>query len=217
MEKVVGTRISRQVQKYLPIVPLLILLIIILGDLTVPYYHTPPGADCSDYVIYDVYGLLKNTSISQSPCYISKMSVSDFRSLGKVKARKIIIVTHYFSSGKEVGLGTSDKPSVMTPLLHPISIFYLVKGTTPDNEEYLAVAPGIVSVSRSLDGKVIIIISCSKNVDKLASALIGNGADMVVTSNTPTLSPQKAVSLVKEAVNKNPENLCGMLFTCYGR
>ena len=216
MEKVTQT-IKGKKSLVLSIVPLIIIVLIVASDLTVQYYHTPAGAECQNYVIYDVYGLLENSTIANESCYYTGLSVSDFRALGKVKADKIIIVTHNFYQGKVTGLGTSDKASPLTPILHPISIFYLVKGETSDGETYLAVSPGIASLSAPLNGKTIIIITCSENIDEIASGILSMGADTVIVSNSPVLSPEEAVILAKKAINGDALTLCATpTFHCYG-
>lgn len=217
MGKKVG--LSNRQKNLLAFIPLIIVLLIVFNDLTVQYYHTPPKADaCSDYIIIDVYGLLKDTPISKNPCYVSGMSVSDFRALGKIKAREIIIVSHYFFSGKVKGLGTSDKVSPLIPFIHPISVFYMVKGKTPEGTEYIAVSPGMMTLSDKPKGKDIVIISCSAGIEKTAAALASSGANIVLVSNTPSLTKQKAASIVEKVLTeKDASMLCSsQLFTCYG-
>lgn len=216
MEKVKSI-LRRRRDLLLALTPLILLVLIVTSDLTVQYYHTPPGANCKDYVIYDVYGALKNTSISKNSCYFVGLSVNDFRALGKVKADKIIIVTHNFYHGRVTGLGTSDPVSPLAPILHPVSVFYLVKGETPDGKMYLAVSPGIAGLSLSLKGKTVILITCSENIDRIASGLIAMGARTVIVSNTPSLTPSQAENLVAKAISLDATSLCtSPLFHCYG-
>jgi len=197
--------------------PLFLALIVIANDLTVQYYHIPPGSECKDYVIYDVYGVLKDTDISKDPCYYTGLSVDDFRTLGKLETNKIIIITHNFYQGILTGIGTSDPASPIAPILHPISVFYLVKGITSKGEKYLAVTPNISSLSIPLNGKEIVLLVCSENIDKIATGLASMGAKIVVVSNTPSLTPEQAISLVKLSVQDNSTSLCSSpFFYCYG-
>ena len=211
-------RVRREkVWNILTLIPIAIVLTTVIYDLSIPYIHTPPKAgECDRYIIIDVYGFLKNTSISKDKCYVSGMTLSDFRSLGKVKAREIILVTHFFFGGKEKGLGTSERPSSLFSLIHPISTFLTVEGITKDNQTYIAVSPKMLDLSITPKNKYIVLISCSNEIIGMAKTLANHGNNEVIFSNTPSLSPEDAINLVNKVISTpDPLTLCSLdTFDC---
>lgn len=204
MEKI--TRLAGKPYRLLLILLASLVTVTILYDLLVPFFHVPPGSECRDYVVYDVYGVLGG---SRKNCVYTGLSVDDFRSLGNLHAKRIIIVSHVFAG---TAIGTSDPPSVFTPLLRPVTVFTLAKGETPDGRTYLAVLPSISRFSASLAGKQVVLISCYTKTDVVD---VFRDAELVAVSNTPSLRVSDVPMLVEKTVTGNISALCGTLFTCY--
>jgi hypothetical protein len=195
-----------------------VLLIVVLHDATAHIFSTWRSG--CDVEIFDVYGYMKNIPDKEGTCYYKGLDVWTFRNLGKTDADTIIIVSHFFTSPSAVGLGISDGQSPFFLLTHPISIFYIVKGTS-DDASYLAVSPDIVSISSRLDGKTIVLITCNlPRMNELAEAFLNAGAKRVIVTNMERLADSYTnymVSKVLEALEtENVEDLCRTpLFTCY--
>jgi len=134
---------------------------LLLLDFIAPYLQSFDGLESCGYVVIDVYGILKNTTIANDKCYKAGMTLNELRALGKLKAERIIIVTHFFSSNGVNGLGTSDPVELWTPFQH-LSLFpFLVKGTPPDGGEYVSASTTVLlKFSLGYNGKEIILITC---------------------------------------------------------
>lgn len=192
-------------------VAVLVFFLVVLVHDAVAHVVAPLRTGCG-VEVYDVYGLLKTPP--QGTCYFKGLSTWGFRSLGKTTARKIIIITHFFSTPPVVGLGVSDEDSVWFALTHPVSLFFILKGIA-SGKTYLAVSPGILSISSRLDGKVIVIISCKlPGMKEFADALLRSGAKLVAVSNAEALSKDNVGTFLNVALTT--KNLCGSsLFVCY--
>jgi len=166
------------------------------------------------HVVIDVYGVLNGTPLAQDRCYKAGLSLDELRALGMVGARRIIIVTHFFSSGNTYGLGTSDPVEIWTPLLHPLTAFFLVKGVTPDGGMYLAATPALLKISSRYDGKEVVLITCHRHgIESLVESF--QGAEVVVVTASD-VGEAEALPLVYLALKvENARELCGKgVFVC---
>ena len=200
----------------LPLIPLLVALSVALADGIGHVFYSPGAPSCSSYVIIDVYGVLRNTPIARDKCYTIGMSTLDYRTLGKFPAEKIILITHYFVRGGAVGLGTSDEATTIFALTHPVTTFFVVIGEAGDGREYIAASPKLNILSDSLYGKKIVVITCARDFNEMAQALLTRGAETVVVSRYDFLESDIVASLVEKAVNSTVDSLCSdSEFMCF--
>lgn len=171
-----------------------------------------------DTLVVDVYGYLDNHILQEGVCYKRGLSVWEFRSLGKVKAHRVIIVTHFFSSPKSLGLGVSDDMSIVFLLLHPVTTFFVVKGVLGNGEIRLAVAPSIKYISSPMNNKTIFLVTCFRpEIAEFANAFLDLGARAVIVTRTAEMTLKDAVSTVYTLLKQqNLEELCGSPYIyCY--
>jgi len=206
----------KRIPKYLP--PLLATIVfssLLLLDFVAPYIQSFGDLEfCESYVIIDVYGMLKNTTIATNRCYKAGMSLNELRALGKLKAERIIIVTHFFSSNGVYGLGTSDPVSLWTPLQHLLLFPFLVKGITPEGSKYVAVTPVALRFSTGYEGKELILITCPlSGIESFASAFTGAKTVAITARDVTANNVEHYVHL---ALSTNSvEDLCqGGEFKC---
>lgn len=174
-----------------------------------------------DVEVFDVYGVLNATELSELPsyCYMKSLNVWGFRTLGKTTASVIVVVTHFFSSQDAVGLGVSDPPTILTTLLHPITTFYIIKGTTSDGDLKLGVTPEISKLSYPLNGKTLVLLTCNlKGIDSFARSFIDvSGLDLLIVSKEEILREESVEHYLKLVLTtSNISSLCDtQLFTCF--
>ena len=197
---------------------LLTIVLILVSDVAGHLIYVPRTPSCEDYVVIDVYGVLRNTSVALDKCYTTGMSTLDYRALGKIPAKKIVLVTHYFTRNNTLGIGTSDEATVLFVILHPVSSLLIETGRTLDGKKYIVATPSLNMLSDNLNNKEIIVITCSAGFEKMAQALLERGADVVVVSSYSNLDPEKAVQLVEKSVKTMTKNLCTDLeFICFNQ
>jgi len=206
----------RRISTYLP--PLIVATVfssLLLFDFIAPYIQSFGGLEsCESYVIIDVYGVLRNTSIASDRCYKVGMSLNELRALGKLKAERIIIVTHFFSSSGVFGLGTSEPVRPWTPLKHLLLFPFLVKGIAPNGSEYVAATPAALWFSTGYRGKELILITCPlSGIESFVAAFTG-AKTVAVTARD--VAESDAVHYVRLALSAgSAEALCrGGEFVC---
>lgn len=205
-------RVDRQ---RLLLVVALILALLLARDVSSLFLHSPPGVECEEYVIYDVYGLLSDR-YSSDECYFTGITVDDLKAIHRLRAEKVILVTHYFYSGDTVGIGVSEEPTVWTVFKYPLTSFMLAIGDAGDGSEYIAVKPSAFKYLVKLDGKIVYLISCSWNIEPMVNAMLESGARMVIVSDTPALLPDDAYYYVERALVEDIDTICSSVdFKCY--
>jgi len=192
-------RVPRRVLYVLP--GLLAISMLYLADFAAPYLQSFPPMDTCRYVVIDVYGVLGRTPIADDRCYKAGMTVNELRALGKLNAERIIIVTHFFSSGGGVnGLGTSNPVTPWVFLQHPLLLPFLVKGVLPNGREYVSVRATALRFSTGYKGKEIVIISCPLHgVESFLTAFPGAKLVAVTAKDVTVDSAEHYVRLAVEA------------------
>jgi len=193
----------KRISKYVVVLlAFLVFLSLLLLDFIAPYVQSFKNLDSCNYVIIDVYGVLKNTSIANDKCYKAGMTLNELRALGKLKAERIIIVTHFFSSNGVYGLGTSDPVEPWTPLQHLLLLPFLVKGIAPDGSEYVSASPTVLKFSTGYEGKELILITCPLDgIESLMSAFAGAKLVAVSAKHVTTSDAEHYVNLVLNTAN----------------
>ncbi len=205
----------RHLKWIVALAPLLLYICVVIVDYaSLQFYTWRRGCEVE---VFDPYGYARGVV---EECYYDKLELRDYIHLGETDAKVIIIATHYFTSPSgDVGLGTSEKIEFYYPLIHPVRSLIVVRGVVVPGSVYAAAPPRVLSTS-NLTGKTIVLLTCKlPRIEEVTEALVKSGAELVVVSNTPSLSPGEMRSLL-DFVVKNTSNLSRLcelnLFTCYG-
>jgi hypothetical protein len=206
--------VYRYAKWILALTPLLLYLCLVIADYASLYSYTR-RTGC-EVEVFDPYSYARGVL---ERCYYDKLELRDYIHLGETDARVIIIATHYFTSPHgEVGLGTSEKIEFYYPLLHPLRSFYVVRGVVQPGSVYAAAPPRVLSMS-NLTGKVVVLLTCRlARIEEVVEAFIESGAELVVVSNTPALSPSELRYLLVLVLRSasSIQDLCkSELFACY--
>ncbi len=128
------------------------------------------------------------------------VGVEELRVLGASDPQVIVFLGHSYTLHETLCLEARRSTSLLDPLQHPLLAVThaIVRGV--DGGEALAFCPQLLHFSRSLEGKRIVIISCSQQgVGKLVEALLEAGAlEVAVYTSMP--DPEHARSLALEAL-----------------
>ena len=191
------------------------LFLVVRDAIYYPMFYTPPYPDCTDYLIIDPLGFVTDEEITSDDCYVDRMTVEDFLGLGNVRAKRLIIVAHYFSSVDAFGVSTSEAVSILSIIKHPIASFFLVKGDAGDGLKVLAVGDGISTLPIDLSGKELVFIACSYNFELMVEELVSMGAETVAVANNPALPVSLVNYYTKNALELGDQICESEDFKCF--
>ena len=160
----------------------------------------------SDIVVIDLTGSIKieqpNTRV------VHLMTVNDFRCLGCIKAKHIIIVGHGYSVKRALtlplntfALETSETPSILVVISHPLLVLSeaIVKGCS-DSICHIAVTPRIFLFTIPIKFESVVLVTCGMgNVKNFAEEIHRAGARVVIYS-AKSIAIDDVPSIVKEIV-----------------
>ncbi len=154
-------------------------------DVLIPMVYR---ASCpsSDVIVIDVTNVVKSVGVP----IVKGLTIPQFLTLGKCKAKYVIIVSHglkivnsVFLPKGSFALETSERASITTLFLYPLYVLNegVVRGRSFESSSLmLAVTERIAPFMYSLNGKVVILVTCPMgNVTRFAEALISRGCSMV--------------------------------------
>ncbi len=154
---------------------------LVVYDLASPYTIRFSEAGCnSSVLVIDAYNEIRG--LHTNYCVLRSLSLNQLRSLGALDSKVIFLATHLYSSSRGFALGTSDKSVFLDVILHPItSILGLSAGVLSNGSRYVALEPRAFYLTPSLNGKVIVLVTCNcRGALAFAKVFIKHGASIVI-------------------------------------
>ncbi len=184
-------RYSMRARLLMLLAPLAVILIIAGGcayDLLLPYVYTPPCSSAS-IVVFDATGLVKGVGLRYAKV-VNGFTIPTFLSMGKCGSRAIVIVSHGLKLVSTLSLPrgsfaleTSEPASALAFLEYPLYILLegVVRGESFGSSEVrLAVTSRMIPFMSSLDGKIVVLLTCPMGrIGDFAKALAEKGCALV--------------------------------------